>query len=340
MKSWKNVTLENICEIENIKYAKQQASRGKRNRQSVIALTDDKLIVLSKQMQDGTYRPQPTKRFDKIDKYTGKIRTIDCPAFVDQVVDHALVQYLEPHMTKFFHYGACASIVGKGINYARKLIRRCAIKDRKGAHYVIKADIRKFYSNVDLSILMAKLAKYIRDKRVLDLIRTRISQTDKGLLLGSYLSQWLANFYLTSLDRAIAQLEPKTYVRYMDNITIIFKSKRKVKLAIQALKRECADLNVEIKEHTKEGLEHYKWNDKGITCAGYRTDCNGRQKVSSKVYKATVRLINSITRHCKASIKSIKSLASRIGFAKYATNCGLYLKGLKVIALYHKCLTL
>lgn len=340
MKSWKNVTLENICALDNVMYAKQQASKGKRGRQSVIDMTDDKLIALAKQMYDGTYNPQPTRRFNKIDKYTGKMRTIDCPAFVDQVVDHALVQILEPHMISYFHYGACASIVGKGINYARKLIRRCAIKDRKGTHYVVKADIRKFYSNVDLSILMIKLSKYIRDKRVLTLIRTLISQTDKGLLLGSYLSQWLANFYLTSVDRAIAQLQPKVYVRYMDNITIVFKQKRKVKLAIQALKQECQDLNIEAKERTKEGLEHYKWHDKSITCAGYRTDCNGKQKVSSKVYKATVRLINSITRHCKASIKGIKSLASRIGFAKYATNCGLYLKGLKVIAKYHKCLTL
>lgn len=340
MKSWKNVTLENICDKENILYARKKASKGKRERKSVIDMTDDKLSLLAESMLNGTYKPEPTRRFNRVDKYTGKIRTIDCPAFVDQVVDHAIVQILEPYLTNHFHFGACASITGKGINYARKLIRRGAIKNRKGTHYVIKADIRKYYQNVDLSILLLKLAKYIRDKRVLALIKVRISQTDKGLLLGSYLSQWLANFYLTSVDRAIEQIEPKVYVRYMDNITIIVTSKRKIKLVIQALKQECSALNIQIKERTKEGLEHYKWKNKGITCAGYRTNFRGKQKVSSKVFKATNRLINKITKRCKASIKSIKSLASRLGFAKYASNCRLYLKGLKVIAKYHKCLTL
>ena len=65
----------------------------------------------------------------------------------------------------------------------------------------------------------------------MDLLFLIIDSTegDVGIPIGSYLSQYLANFYLSYFDHwCKEENQCKYYVRYMDDIVIFDKDKQKI----------------------------------------------------------------------------------------------------------------
>ena len=65
---------------------------------------------------------------------------------------------------------SCASLPGKGIHYATKLLRTYLAEDSENTQFCYKFDIKKFYANIDHEILKKLLAKKIRDKKLLRLL--------------------------------------------------------------------------------------------------------------------------------------------------------------------------
>ena len=94
----------------------------------------------------------------------------------------------------------CANVPKRGNIYARDYIFSYLQKDFKGTKYCLKVDIRKFYQSISIVCLKKKLRCVIKDNKVLSLIDEILSLTDDGLPLGTYCSQWFANFYLQDLD--------------------------------------------------------------------------------------------------------------------------------------------
>ena len=98
----------------------------------------------------------------------------------------------------------CASIKGKGCIYGVRKIRRWL--RNKSLKYFAKTDIRKCYESIDRKMLMDFLRKRIKNDLLLWLIETLISTFDKGLSIGSYLSQFLCNIYLSQLYHEISHM--------------------------------------------------------------------------------------------------------------------------------------
>lgn len=104
-------------------------------------------------------------------------------------------------------------------------------------------DIKKFYFNIDQTILKEMLRRKFKDKNLLWLLDSIIDSMDnikytnkqitkndlksgKGIPIGSYLSQYFANFYLCYFDHWLKEeLKCKYVVRYMDDIIILDSSK-------------------------------------------------------------------------------------------------------------------
>ena len=83
-----------------------------------------------------------------------------------------------------------------------------------------------------------KLSKYIKDAKMLNLCMEFIDLNEKGLGLGSQISQICAMFYLNRLDHFVKEeLHCKLYGRYMDDLYIIEKSKRKLKHCLNEMRK-------------------------------------------------------------------------------------------------------
>jgi group II intron reverse transcriptase/maturase len=105
---------------------------------------------------------------------------------------------------------------------------------QKGAEFVVSIDLSKFFDRVNHDRLMSRLARRIKDKRVLKLIRAflnsgilmeddAITYPGEGTPQGGPLSPLLSNIVLDELDK---ELEKRglSFVRYADDIAIFVRS--------------------------------------------------------------------------------------------------------------------
>ncbi len=172
-----------------------------------------------------TSKHDPIYIFDGISR---KQRIIYVPTLEELVVQHCVVNALKPMFYKGMYEHSYASLPGRGSHKAKKVIEKWVRTDTKNVKYVLKMDIRHFFDSIPHDILKAKLAKYIHDEQMLDLLYKIIDTTDSGIPLGFHTSQWLANWYLQGLDHYIKeQLHAAHYVRYMDDM-VVFGSNKKV----------------------------------------------------------------------------------------------------------------
>lgn len=147
-----------------------------------------------------------------------------------------LVETMKPILMRGMYHWSCASVPGRGTHYAAKHIKKIMQSDRRGTRYCAELDIRHYYQHIDIDVLMRALERKIKDRRFLSLVRAILETGAPGLAIGYYLCQWLANFYLEATDRYIRSLDGVHHmVRYMDNITLFGRSKRRLHKAVRAI---------------------------------------------------------------------------------------------------------
>ena len=106
---------------------------------------------------------------------------------------------------------------------------------REGYTYVVDMDLEKFFDRVNHDILMSRLARHIKDKWVLKLIRAFLNagmmengvvhSREEGTPQGGPLSQLLANLLLDDLDKELEKRGHR-FVRYADDCNIYVRSQR------------------------------------------------------------------------------------------------------------------
>lgn len=181
----------------------------------------------------------------------GKKRIIDCPCLDDHIIHWMLIQTIRDIIMRGMYEHSYGSIPGRGISAAKKTVEKWVQLDEK-AKYFVKLDIKKFYEHIDHDLLKADFRRVIKDPRVLDIIDKVISCIPVGLPIGTYTSQWLANFFLQPLDHHIKQDMCKLRrgkrtnwvvhdLRYMDDILLIGTSKRDLEKAVREVIRYCCD---------------------------------------------------------------------------------------------------
>lgn len=318
MRSW-NVRLEDIANMENARRCRTKAGQGKRDRKSVFRFDDDKRLgYLVMKVASGVYEPLPPMEFDHHDKGSGKVRHICCPAFRDQIVHWMIVQALQPHLMQHFIKHTVASIPGRGLEYGRNVLRSWA-QCRSSAKWILKTDVRKFYESVDVQILIGMLSRHIRDERVVDLIRRSLTIPGRaGLTLGSYLSQWMANFYLSDFDHWVKEeLQVSCYLRYMDDMTLGFSSRRKARKALELMTARLAEIGLEVKTQGSGSASIFRWRDQFIDMLGYRSYSDGFQELRRRNYLADRRLVDRIEKNGCSRFQAL-SLLSRRGFVVHS----------------------
>ena len=163
-----------MCSLSNLELAFKQARKHKTLKPYVIQFEKDlksNLSLLRIELLLHSYKPKPLETFILRDPKTRKISKSD---FRDRVIHHALCNVIEPLFEKSFISDSYANRIGKG---TIKAIERFEHFKRKVTHnittpaFVLKADVRHYFEEVDHAILLRILQKRIKDKRVMWLIR-------------------------------------------------------------------------------------------------------------------------------------------------------------------------
>lgn len=299
MNTWKDITFEKFATLENLKISYEMASKGKRKRLSVKNMKDPIIQqLLLNDLRTGRYYPRPQREMVKYDKNAKKKRVISCPAFRDQIVHWMLVETLRERFMQHFIKHSVANIPGRGISYGTKLIKHWS--QQRGTKWVLQLDIKKYYHNIDVEMLVKKFASKIRDRQIMDLIKTILyhdsGEARKGITLGSYFNQWCALFYLSDLDHFVKeQIGCGFYLRYVDDMLLLFSSKRKALAALSRIKSELSKLGLQVKESGSGKVKIFRWGDYHfIDMLGYRTYRNGKQTLRRSNYLSTRRLCDRV----------------------------------------------
>ncbi len=261
-----NNLFEKIISIENLTLADLKAQKGKRETYGVIQHnknSENNILKLHDMLISKTYK---TSQYDVFKVFEPKERDVyRLPYFPDRICHHAVMNVLEPIFVAVFTADSYSCIKGRGIHKASFNLRK-ALKNTDETTYCLKLDIKKFYPNIDHDILKALLRKKFKDADLLWLL-DEIIDSAPGLPIGNYLSQYLANFYLTYFDHWIKeQLRIKYYFRYADDVVILHKDKEYLHEVLKLIKTY---FNVNLKLEVKENWQVFPVEKRGINFVGY-----------------------------------------------------------------------
>ena len=220
MKSY-NHLWEIFIADETIDKAIKKASKGKSKRKYVQKCLADPNFKNKIKAYALNFHNRPHKPIEIYDGICRKKRIIIVPTFEEQVIHHMIVLTLMPLFTHGMYEHTYGSIPKRGGHKGAKRICKWIKRDPDNCVFVFKMDIQKYFESISHEVLITKLKKYIHDEQFMTILIEVISVVDKGIPLGFYLSQWLANWFLQDLDHYIKEkLDAKYYIRYMDDIVI------------------------------------------------------------------------------------------------------------------------
>lgn len=262
--------IEKITDWENLLLAYKKAKKGKTGINEVemfganlwLNLGNIQLHLLAGTFKMGAYRAFVV--------YEPKKRQILAAPFRDRVVQHAILNILEPQWDKRMIEDTYACRKGKGTHKAAHRIqywlRNMAKNQPIHEIWVVKTDYSKYFPSLNHKMLKEVAAKNIDCPLTIALIFSIIdSVPDPGMPVGNLISQWLANLFGNIVDQYIKrQLRVKRYLRYMDDCVAIFSSKIEADLFLANLDVFSQQLEL------KFSMSSIHRASQGINMVGYR----------------------------------------------------------------------
>ena len=256
---------EKVLTYENIKEAVRLSALGKKDKRSVqrfLSQSEENIKLVLEMLHDGKFTTSP---YNTRTIFEPKKRLIYIlPFYPDRIVQHAMMNIVEPIWDKLFDYHSYSCRKGRGIHtamcYTNKLVNQF--------EYVAKNDISKFYPSMLHDKAMYFIERKIKDKHVLDIFDNVVRSIggDRNIPIGNYMSQWIGNLYLSELDRLIREKLPAhTMVRYCDDFLLFSNNKKELNYSMSVVE-DYVHNNLQMKFSKKDIFP----TTQGVDFLGYR----------------------------------------------------------------------
>jgi RNA-directed DNA polymerase len=230
--------MKEVLEQENLKEALRKVVQN-RGAAGVDGMTVDKLPEylkgnwkrIRKELIEGKYAPRVVKRVE-IPKPAGGMRQLGIPCAIDRFIQTAMQQVFQRHWDGTFSQHSYGFRPGKSQHQA---IEQAQEYVSSGLSYVVDIDLEKFFDRVNHDILMDRIAKRVKDKRLLKLVRAYLNAgmmeeglvkpTEEGVPQGGPLSPIFSNLMLDELDQELEKRGLR-FVRFADDCNIYVASER------------------------------------------------------------------------------------------------------------------
>ena len=261
-----NNLYQKIISVENLKLADVNARKGK-SRQIGIKKHDknkeENINHLHYLLKNKLYKTSPYITFTIFEP---KERLIYRLPYSDRIVHHAILNILEPIFVSTFTTDTYSCIKGRGIHSASYKLKKTLFHNVKATTFCLKIDIKKFYPSIKHYILKTLLRRKFKDNDLLWLLDGIIDSSD-GVPIGNYISQYLANFYLSYFDHWIKEVQKALYYfRYADDMIFLSGCKKFLHKLLHNIKGYLWD---NLKLVLKKTYQIFPVASRGIDFLGY-----------------------------------------------------------------------
>jgi RNA-directed DNA polymerase len=297
---------EEVFSRQNLMVALKRVERN-RGAAGVDGLGADELrawclehwVQIREALDAGTYAPLPVRQV-MIPKPDGGERMLGVPSVLDRLIQQAIAQVLSPVFDPGFVPVSYGFRPGKS---AHDAVRVAQTVISQGCRWVVEVDLDAFFDRVNHDVLMARVARKVKDARVLKLVRRYLEAgimangvrraTMEGTPQGSPLSPLLSNVTLDDFDQVFWDRGHR-FVRYADDIRVFVKSKRAAqRVLVQATKVLESDLKLRVNR------EKSVINPASVaTLLGfgfYFTKAGVKIKITAKAFKRMKQRIKALT---------------------------------------------
>ena len=262
-------TLMHYVNKANLKEEHRQQEKGKATgidkvtKEAYGAELDKNLDELLERMKKFSYKPQAVRRTYIPKAGSETKRPLGIPSYEDKLVQGVMRKVLDEIYREKFYDFSYGFREGRNCHQAIKEVQQ--IIGTKKISWVVDADIKGFFDNVNHDWLMKFLEHDIGDKNFLRYIKRFLiggimeagkhMESDKGTPQGGLISPVLANIYLHYVldmwfDKAIkSKYKGEAYiVRYADDFVCMFQYEHEARAFYTALKGRLAKFGLELSE--------------------------------------------------------------------------------------------
>ena len=288
--------MEAVVERENMWAALKRVERN-RGAAGVDQMTVEQLRAYLREhwprIKEGLladdYRPQPVLKVEIPKPGSKGMRTLGIPTVVDRLIQQAVHQVLSPHVEPNFSESSYGFRPNRS---AQQAVQKAREYVREGRRWVVDIDLEKFFDRVNHDILMSRIARRIKDKRVLRLIRRYLqagmmsngltTARREGTPQGGPLSPLLSNILLDELDKELER-RGHQFCRYADDCNIYVQSESAGERVMKSI-TSFLDRRLRLKVNAEKSAVAHPWERKFL---GYSLTSNREPRL--KVAKESVK---------------------------------------------------